>query len=66
MTAKAALQLNAAVGIASTAAAGAMISMFLTNPADVATAIARREYGDVAMAVMQQVAGWVSALLRFL
>ena len=66
MTAKAALQVNAVVGIASTAAAGAMMSMVLSNPAEVATAIARREYGDVAMAVMQQVAGWVSALLRFL
>jgi hypothetical protein len=66
MSAKVALQLNAAVGLASTAAAGALISMVMTDPAAVALAIARHEYGAVAMAVAHQLAGWLHALLRFI
>jgi hypothetical protein len=65
MSAKVALQLNAAVGLTSTAAAGALMSIVMTDPAAVAAAVARREYGAVAMAVAQQLAGWLHALLRF-
>jgi hypothetical protein len=66
MTVKAALQLNAFVGVASTAAATAMISLMLTRPAEVASAVAQHEYGAVARAVALELAGWLHALLRFL
>jgi hypothetical protein len=66
MSGKVALQLNAVVGLASTLAAGAMISLVLTRPEAIALAVAQREYGAVAMAVVMQVAGWLHALLRFL
>ena len=66
MSGKVALQLNAVVGLASTLAAGAMISLVLTRPEAIASAVAQREYGAVAMAVVMQVAGWLHALLRFL
>ncbi|HYT66904.1 MAG TPA: hypothetical protein VEL51_10815 [Vicinamibacterales bacterium] len=66
MSAKVALQLNAAIGLASTLAAGAMISLMLTRPEAIASAVAQREYGAVAMAMVSQVAGWLHALLRFL
>jgi len=65
MSAKVALQLNAAVGLTSTVAAGALMSMVMQNPAAVAEAIARHEYQEVAMAVAHQLAGWLHALLRF-
>lgn len=60
------LQLNALVGVASTMAATAMIALVLTRPAEVASAIAEREYGAVALAVAGELAGWIHALLRFL
>jgi hypothetical protein len=63
---KVALQLNAIVGVASTMAATAMISLVLTRPAEVAQAVAQHEYGAVAMAVVTELAGWLHALLRFL
>lgn len=66
MSAKLALQVNAVVGLASTVVAGSMISLVLTRPEAVASAVAQREYGAVAMAVAAQVAGWLHALLRFL
>ena len=66
MSAKVALQMNAAVGLASTAAASAMISLVLTRPAEVASAVAQHEYGAVARAVAQELAGWLHALLRYL
>jgi hypothetical protein len=66
MSAKVVLQLNAAVGLASTAAAGALMSMVMSDPTAVAAAIARHEYGAVAMAMAQQLAGWLHALLRFI
>jgi precorrin-4 methylase len=62
---KVALQLNAAVGLASTVAAGAMMWLVLTRPTEVATAVATRHYGTVAMAVVSQLAGWLHALLHF-
>jgi hypothetical protein len=61
-----ALQLNAIVGVASTMAATAMISLVLPRPAEVAQAVAQHEYGAVAMAVVTELAGWLHALLRFL
>ena len=52
MTVKAALQLNAFVGLVSTVAATAMISLVMTRPAEVASAVAQHEYGAVARAVV--------------
>jgi hypothetical protein len=65
MTAKVALQLNAVVGLASTLAAAAMMSLFLTRPETALSALARGEYGALALALLSQVTGWVHALLRF-
>lgn len=66
MSAKVALQLNALVGLASAVAAIAMMSLVLTRPEAVASAVAQREYGVVAMALAAQVAGWLHALLKFI
>jgi siroheme synthase len=66
MTVKAALQLNAVVGLASAVAATAMMSLVLTRPAEVASAVARHEYGAVARAVAAELGGWLHALLRYL
>ncbi len=66
MSAKVALQFNAVIGLASTLAAGAMMSLVLTRPEAVASAVARHEYGAVAMAAASQLLGWLHALLRFL
>ena len=63
---KVALQLNALVGLASTVTAGAIMSLVLTRPEAIASAVAQREYGAVALAVVMQIAGWMHALLRFL
>jgi len=61
-----ALQLNAAVGILCTVAAGAMMQLVLTRPEGIATAVAEHEYGTIVTAVVSQLAGWFHALLRFL
>jgi hypothetical protein len=66
MTVKAALRLNAFVGLASAAAASAMISLVLTRPAEVASAVAQHEYGAVARAMAVELASWLHALLRYL
>ena len=66
MTARVALQLNAVVGIASVLAAGALMTLVLTRPEAVASAVAAGEYGALAGAVAAQLVGWVHALLRFL
>lgn len=60
------MQLNALVGLASTVVAGAMMWLVLTRPAEVASAVANREYGAIATAVAAQLAGWLHALLRFI
>ena len=66
MSTKIAMQLNAALGLASTMTAGAMMWLVLTRPAEVASAVANREYGAIAMAVAAQLTGWLHALLRFI
>lgn len=66
MTVKAALRLNALVGLVSTVAASAMISLMLIRPAEVASAAAQHEYGEVARAMAVELAGWLHALLRYL
>ena len=66
MSARVALQLNAALGIATTAAACSTVWLVLTRPADVVYAVANREYGAVAMAVVQELARLFSALVHFL
>lgn len=66
MTARIALQLNAIVGLASLLAAGALMSLVLTRPEAVLSAVAEREYGALAGVLAAQVAGWFQVLLRFL
>ena len=63
---KVALQLNAFVGVVSAVAATAMMSLALTRPAEVASAIAQHEYGAIAAAMARELAGWLHALLRLL
>lgn len=66
MSTKLALQVNAVIGLASTVAAGAIMWLVLTRPAEVASAVANREYGAIAMAVAAQLTGWLQALLHFI
>ena len=66
LTSRTALQLNAVVALVCVAAAGALISLVLTQPETVAAAMAQHEYGTVLFAVGREVAGWLYALLRFL
>lgn len=63
---KVALQVNAFVGVVSAVAATAMMSLVLTRPAEVASAIAQHEYGAIAVAMARELAGWLHALLRLL
>ena len=66
MSTKIAMQVNAVLGLASAMAAGAMMWLVLTRPAEVASAVANRQYGEIAMAVATQLAGWLQALLHFI
>jgi hypothetical protein len=66
MTTRLALQVNAVVGLASSLAAGALITLVWTQPQTVLSAVAEREYGSLATVLVSQVAGWFQALLRFL
>jgi hypothetical protein len=66
MSTKVALQLNAVIGLVSTIAAGAIMWLALTQPAQMASAVANREYGAIATAVATQLSGWLHALLRFI
>jgi len=66
MSSKVALQLNAVIGLASAVAASAMMTLVLTRPEAMASAVAQREYGAVAMAVARQVADWLTVLFRYL
>jgi len=66
MTARIALQLNAVVGLACVLAAGALMSLVLTRPEAVLSAVAEGEYGALAGVLATQVAGWFQALLRYL
>lgn len=66
MTTRIALQLNAVVGLISALAAGALISLLLTRPESVVSAVAERDYGALASVLATQVAGWFQALLRYL
>jgi hypothetical protein len=66
MSAKVALQLNAVIGITSTLAVTAVMSLMLTRPEAIASAMAEGHYGTVASAVLAQVGGWLHALLRYL
>jgi hypothetical protein len=43
-----------------------MIALVLTRPAEVASAVADHEYGAVALAVVNELGGWLHALLRYL
>jgi hypothetical protein len=42
------------------------MSLVMKDPAAVAGAVARHEYGQVALALAHQFAGWLHALLRFI
>jgi hypothetical protein len=66
MSTRMTLQLNAFLGLASTVAASAIISLVLTRPEAVASAVAQREYGAVALAMAAEFGGWLDAVLRFL
>ena len=66
MSTKLALQVNAVIGLASTVTAGAIMWLVLTRPAEVASAVANREYGAIATAVAAQLTGWLQALLHFI
>jgi len=66
MTTRLALQVNAVVGLASSLAAGALITLVWTQPETVLSAVVEREYGSLATVLVSQVAGWFQALLRFL
>jgi hypothetical protein len=66
LASRTALQLNAAVGLVCVAAAAAIMSLVLTQPEAVASAVAQHEYSAVAAAVAREVGGWLQALLRFL
>jgi hypothetical protein len=66
MSAKVALRVNAVVGLISTVAAGAIMWLALTRPAEMASAVANREYGAIAVAVASQLAGWLQTLLHFI
>ena len=66
MTTRIALQVNAAVGLASAVAAGALMSVLWTRPQTVLSAVAERDYGALAAVLATQVAGWFHAVWRFL
>jgi len=66
MTTRIALQLNALVGLVSALAAGALISLLLTRPESVVSAVAERDYGTLASVLVTQVAGWFQAVWRYL
>lgn len=66
MTARLALQVNALIGVASALTAGTLISLVLTRPESVVSAVAEGEYGALAGVLAAQVGGWLHALLRFL
>jgi hypothetical protein len=66
MTARLVLQLNAAVGLASSIVAGATMWLVLTRPTDVALAVANHEYGAMALAIGHQLGSWLRELLWFL
>ena len=61
-----ALQVNAAVGIVCAVAAGALMSLVLTEPAGLAAAVAQHEYGTIVAAVAAELVSWLHALLRFI
>jgi hypothetical protein len=65
MAARIALQVNAVVGIASTAVAGATMWLVLSRPAEVAIAMSDQQYGAVAAAVARQLGTWLQAILQF-
>jgi hypothetical protein len=66
MSGKVALQVNAMVGMASTAAASAIMWLLLTRPTDVAVTVANRDYEALMAAIGQQLGAWMHALMRFL
>lgn len=66
MSARIVMQVNAVIGLASAAAAGAMMWLVWTRPTEVAASIAYRDYGTFALTVASQVGTWLHALLRFL
>jgi hypothetical protein len=66
MSGKVALQLNAMVGVASMAAASAIMWLLLTRPAEVAVTVANHDYEAFIAAIGQQLGVWIHALLRFM
>jgi uncharacterized membrane protein len=65
MSGKVALRVNAMVGVASTAAASAIMWLVLTRPTDVAVRVANRDYEALMVAIGQQLGAWIHVLLRY-
>jgi hypothetical protein len=65
MTARLALQLNAVIGLMSSAVAGAIIWLVLTQPVQVAVAVATHDYVAIAAVVGRQLGSWLGTLLWF-
>jgi hypothetical protein len=65
MSGKVALRVNAMVGMASTAAASAIMWLVLTRPTDMAVTVANRDYEALMVAIGQQLGAWIHALLRY-
>jgi hypothetical protein len=66
MSTKVALQLNAVLGVLSAVFASALMWLVLTRPADVAYAVAQRDFGSMALAIGRELAGLLHAVLRYL
>ena len=66
MTARIALQVNAAIGVLATAVAAAAMWLVLTRPAEIVASVSAREYGPMAAAIGHQLLVWTRALLDLL
>jgi hypothetical protein len=60
------LKMLAAVGLVSAAVAVALTWLLVSEPAQIAAAVANHDYAALALSIVGQFAGWLRALLRFL
>jgi hypothetical protein len=66
MSTRTALQVNGAVGVASSVVAAAVTWRLLTRPEQVVSAFVDSGYRGIFLVVGEQLAAWLHALLRFL
>jgi hypothetical protein len=66
MSGKRVLQINAVLGVTSVAVSAAMTWLVLTQPVQVASAVADRNVSALLRTVGDQLVAWFHALLRFL